>query len=131
MIALLIGVAALLPWVVERVVGRLGAGKVAWQLAVRRLQLDPGGPARAVSGITVAVAGAIALQMVFTGIQDEFKKDTGADLSRATLYAQLKDERRPRRDRRRAARRGPGRPLRRRAGAATTSAATRAARVGR
>ena len=42
-IALLIGVAALLPWVVERVVGRLGAGKVAWQLAVRRLQLDPGG----------------------------------------------------------------------------------------
>ena len=91
-IALLIGVAALLPWVVERAVGRLGAGKVAWQLAVRRLQLDPGGPARAVSGITVAVAGAIALQMVFTGIQDEFKRDTGADLGRATLYAQL-DER--------------------------------------
>ena len=91
-IALLVGVAALLPWVVERAVGRLGAGKVAWQLAVRRLQLDPGGPARAVSGITVAVAGAIALQMVFTGIQDEFKRDTGADLGRATLYAQL-DER--------------------------------------
>ena len=88
-IALLIGVAALLPWVVERVVGRLGAGKVAWQLAVRRLQLDPGGPARAVSGITVAVAGAIALQMVFTGIQDEFKQDTGADLDRASLYAEL------------------------------------------
>ena len=91
-IALLVGVAALLPWVVERAVGRLGAGKVAWQLAVRRLQLDPGGPARAVSGITVAVAGAIALQMVFTGIQDEFKRDTGADLGRAMLYAQL-DER--------------------------------------
>jgi ABC-type lipoprotein release transport system permease subunit len=89
-IALLIGVAALLPWVVERVVGRLGAGKVAWQLAVRRLQLDPGGPARAVSGITVAVAGAIALQMVFAGIQAEFKEDTGADLSRASLIAALK-----------------------------------------
>ena len=89
-IALLVGVAALLPWVVERVVGRLGAGKVAWQLAVRRLQLDPGGPARAVSGITVAVAGAIALQMVFTGIQDEFKKDTGADLSRASFVATSK-----------------------------------------
>ena len=88
-IALLVGIAALLPWVVERAVGRLGAGKVAWQLAVRRLQLDPGGPARAVSGITVAVAGAIALQMVFTGIQDEFKRETGADLGRATLYAQL------------------------------------------
>ena len=88
-IALLIGVAALLPWVVERVVARLGAGKVAWQLAVRRLQLDPGGPARAVSGITVAVAGAIALQMVFTGVQNDYKKDTGADLNRATLYAEF------------------------------------------
>ncbi|WP_064750540.1 FtsX-like permease family protein [Solirubrobacter soli] len=88
-IALLVGVAALLPWVVERVVARLGGGKVAWQLAVRRLQLDPGGPARAVSGITVAVAGAIALQMVFTGIQDDFTKNTGADLNRATLYAQF------------------------------------------
>jgi ABC-type lipoprotein release transport system permease subunit len=87
-IALLVGVAALLPWVVERAVARLGGGGVAWQLAVRRLQLDPGGPARAVSGITVAVAGAIALQMVFTGVQDDFKKDTGANLDRATLYAQ-------------------------------------------
>ena len=88
-IVLLVGVAALLPWVVERVVGRLGGGRVAWQLAVRRLQLDPGGPARAVSGITVAVAGAIALQMVFTGIQDDFKQDTSADVGRATLLAQL------------------------------------------
>ena len=88
-IALLVGVAALLPWVVERAVGRLGAGAVAWQLAVRRLQLDPGGPARAVSGITVAVAGAIALQMVFAGIQEHFKRDTGADPGRAALYAQF------------------------------------------
>ena len=40
-IALLVGVAVLLPWLVERVVARLGAGAVAWQLAVRRLQLDP------------------------------------------------------------------------------------------
>jgi hypothetical protein len=66
-----------------------GAGRVAWQLAVRRLQLDPGGPARAVSGITVAVAGAIALQMVFAGIQDEFRHETGADASRAQLVATL------------------------------------------
>jgi hypothetical protein len=86
-VTLLVGVAALLPWVVERAVARLGAGKVAWQLAVRRLQLDPGGPARAVSGITVAVAGAIALQMVFTGVQEDYKTETGADLARATMYA--------------------------------------------
>ncbi len=80
-IAAAVGVAALLPWLVERVVAPARRGPVAWQLAVRRLQLDSGGPARAVSGITVAVAGAIALQMLFAGIQDEFKKDTGADLA--------------------------------------------------
>ena len=84
-IALLVGVAALLPWLVERVVARLGAGAVAWQLAVRRLQLDPGGAARAVSGIAVAVAGAIALQMVFHGAQARFQEDTGADPDRAQL----------------------------------------------
>ena len=85
-IALLVGVAALLPWLVERVVARLGAGAVAWQLAVRRLQLDPGGAARAVSGIAVAVAGAIALQMVFYGAQARFQEETGADPTKAQLY---------------------------------------------
>lgn len=60
-------------------------GAVAWQLAVRRLQLDPGGAARAVSGIAVAVAGAIALQMVFYGAQAQFQKETGADPNRAQL----------------------------------------------
>lgn len=84
-IAVLIGVAVLLPWLVERVVGRLGAGAVAWQLAVRRLQLDPGGAARAVSGIAVAVAGAIALQMVFVGAEALYERDTNADLRRAQL----------------------------------------------
>jgi hypothetical protein len=90
-IALLLGVVALLPWVVERAVARLGGGAVAWQLAVRRLQLDPAGPARAVSGITVAVAGAIALQMVVTGVQEDFKTDTRSDPARATLYATVHD----------------------------------------
>lgn len=84
-IAVLIGVAALLPWLVERVVARLGAGTVAWQLAVRRLQLDPGGASRAVSGIAVAVAGAIALQMVFVGAEALYEKETNADLTRAQL----------------------------------------------
>ena len=34
------------PWLVEAVVRRLGGGGVAWQLAVRRLQLDSGTAAR-------------------------------------------------------------------------------------
>ncbi|MEV0601282.1 ABC transporter permease [Streptomyces sp. NPDC050315] len=66
---LLLGVTALLPWLVEAVVARLRGGPVPWQLAVRRLQLNSGAAQRAVGGITVAVAGAIALHMVFTTYQ--------------------------------------------------------------
>ncbi|MFI0224757.1 FtsX-like permease family protein [Streptomyces lydicus] len=66
---LLIGVTALLPWLVDAVVSRLHGGPVPWQLAVRRLQLNSGSATRAVSGITVAVAGAIAIHMLMTGMQ--------------------------------------------------------------
>ncbi|MFG2223801.1 FtsX-like permease family protein [Streptomyces sp. NPDC048644] len=66
---LLLGVTALLPWLVDAVVNRLRGGPVPWQLAVRRLQLSSGSATRAVSGITVAVAGAIAIHMLFTGMQ--------------------------------------------------------------
>lgn len=66
---LLLGVTALLPWLVDAVVGRLHGGPVSWQLAVRRLQLNSGSATRAVSGITVAVAGAIAIHMLLTGMQ--------------------------------------------------------------
>ncbi|MFJ3822558.1 ABC transporter permease [Streptomyces nodosus] len=82
---LLVGVTALLPWVVETVVARLGGGGVAWQLAVRRLQLSSGTAARLVSGIAVAVAGAIALQMLFAGVQDDYTKNSGMNLFRAQL----------------------------------------------
>ncbi|MGX1851447.1 FtsX-like permease family protein [Streptomyces sp. NPDC055299] len=66
---LLWGVTALLPWLVQAVVGRLHRGPVSWQLAVRRLQLSSASATRAVSGITVAVAGAIAIHMLMTGMQ--------------------------------------------------------------
>jgi hypothetical protein len=75
--ALLIGVALLLPWVIEAVVRRLGGGSVAWQLAVRRLQLDSGTAVRAVSGIAVSVAGAIALQGLLVAVQAQMTADTG------------------------------------------------------
>ncbi|MEU0301925.1 FtsX-like permease family protein [Streptomyces sp. NPDC006175] len=79
----LIGLALLLPWLVEAVVKRIHGGPVSWQLAVRRLQLTSGAASRAVSGITVAVAGAIALQMLFAAMGDDFKRMTGQDPSRA------------------------------------------------
>ncbi|MFI2485450.1 FtsX-like permease family protein [Promicromonospora kroppenstedtii] len=62
LVLLLAGVALILPWLVEATVRRLGPGGVAWDLAVRRLQLDSDTAVRAVSGIAVSVAGLIALQ---------------------------------------------------------------------
>jgi hypothetical protein len=67
------------------VVKRLGGGSTAWQLAVRRLQMSSGTAARLVNGIAVAVAGAIALQMLFTGIDGDYTEPTGADTSRAQV----------------------------------------------
>ncbi|WP_078901532.1 FtsX-like permease family protein [Actinacidiphila yeochonensis] len=84
-VLLLLGVTAVLPWLVEVLVGRLHGGPVAWQLAVRRLQLASGLSARTVSGVTVAVAGAIALQMLFQGVSWEFSDPTGADPDRAQV----------------------------------------------
>ncbi|WP_329173613.1 ABC transporter permease [Streptomyces decoyicus] len=70
---LLLGVAALLPWLVGAVVSRLdgtGPGGPSWHLAVRRLQLSSTAAGRSVSGITVAVAGALAVQLLLTGTQN-------------------------------------------------------------
>ncbi|NUR85818.1 MAG: ABC transporter permease [Nonomuraea sp.] len=89
----LAGLITLLPWLVEAVVGRLHGGSPSWQLAVRRLQFNSGTAARAVSGITVAVAGSVALQMYAVGIHDDFNRVTGADASRAqyTVSADFPD----------------------------------------
>lgn len=90
-VLLLVGVTAILPWAVELAVGRLGAGPVAWQLAVRRLQLSSGASARMVNGVTVAVTGAIALQMLFGAVGGRFSGATGEDTSRAqaVVYADV------------------------------------------
>ena len=85
----LIGVVALLPWLVEAVVRRLRGGAVAWELATRRLQLTAGTTGRVVSGIAVAVTGAVALQMLFTGVQSNFVEVTGADPMRPRAVATI------------------------------------------
>ncbi|MFJ1745337.1 ATP-binding cassette domain-containing protein [Streptomyces sp. NPDC088116] len=84
-VLVLVGLTALLPWAVEAAVVRLRGGPVAWQLATRRLQLGSGSAARTVSGITVVVAGAIALQMMFGGMHEGFVKPTGQDPTRANI----------------------------------------------
>ncbi|WIX81888.1 ABC transporter permease [Amycolatopsis carbonis] len=65
---LLVGVTVLLPWIVEGIASRLHGGPPAWQLAVRRLQLDSGTPSRVVSGLVVVVAGSILLQVVLNSL---------------------------------------------------------------
>ncbi|MGV9290103.1 ABC transporter permease [Streptomyces sp. NPDC003719] len=91
-VLLLVGVTALLPWIVETVVARLGPGAVSWQLAVRRLQLSSGTAARMVNGIAVAVAGAIALQMLFAGVDDDYTRSTGKDPTQAQMEVALPSE---------------------------------------
>ncbi|MFF8958844.1 FtsX-like permease family protein [Streptomyces sp. NPDC014894] len=81
----LVGITLLLPWLVEAVVRRLDGGPVSWQLAVRRLQLSSGTAARAISGIVVAAAGAIALQVLFSSVEGNYISPTGADTKRADL----------------------------------------------
>ncbi|MCW3015917.1 MAG: hypothetical protein JWO02_3009, partial [Solirubrobacterales bacterium] len=85
----LVGITAVLPWLVEVVVRRLRGGPLSWQLAMRRLQMDGGTAARVVSGIAVAVAGAIALQTLFTAAERGATNTTGADLSRAQVSVTL------------------------------------------
>ncbi|MBK6017132.1 ABC transporter permease [Streptomyces sp. MBT53] len=84
-VLLLVGITALLPWIVEATVARLNSGSVSWQLAVRRLQLSSGTAARMVNGIAVAVAGAIALQMLFAGVEGDYTRRTGNDVNRAQI----------------------------------------------
>ncbi|WP_406254593.1 ABC transporter permease [Streptomyces chartreusis] len=91
-VLLLVGVTALLPWLVEAVVARLNSGSVSWQLAVRRLQLSSGTAARMVNGIAVAVAGAIALQMLFAGVESDYTEETGNDPSRAQMTLYVRDD---------------------------------------
>ncbi|MFE7238260.1 ABC transporter permease [Streptomyces sp. NPDC057580] len=85
-VLVLVGLALLLPWLVEACVNRLRGGPVPWQLATRRLQLNSGAASRAVSGVTVAVAGAVALQMLFAAMNDDFNRITGQDPTRAQFY---------------------------------------------
>ncbi|MFF0486356.1 ABC transporter permease [Streptomyces sp. NPDC004435] len=88
-VLVLVGLTGLLPWLVEAAVKRLSGGPVSWQLAVRRLQLSSGTAARAVSGIVVAAAGAIALQMLFQAMESDFTSSTGHDTTRAQLQTSL------------------------------------------
>ncbi|MFJ8914892.1 FtsX-like permease family protein [Amycolatopsis sp. NPDC102389] len=66
-VLLMLGIPAMLPWLLERVVARIKVGPPSFQLAIRRLRSDSGTPARVVAGLCVVLAGAIALQSLLAG----------------------------------------------------------------
>ncbi|MFI1014808.1 FtsX-like permease family protein [Streptomyces sp. NPDC020965] len=84
-VLLLAGVTALLPSTMDAVVGRIRGGPLSLQLAVRRIQLHSAASARMVNGVTVAVAGAIAAQMLFSGLEIRYTHDTGRSPVRGEL----------------------------------------------
>ncbi|MFD7365922.1 FtsX-like permease family protein [Nocardiopsis alba] len=67
LLAALFGTTAVLPWLLDRLFGRASGGPLSLQLALRRLAAAGDGPVRAVAGIVVTVAGAIALQSLYAG----------------------------------------------------------------
>lgn len=86
---LLVGVAALLPWLVERLVERLRGGSPSWQLAIRRLQLDSGTASRVVSGLVVVLAGTILIQGVITSLGSGVQqRDSPAGVAAAPVRVQ-------------------------------------------
>ncbi|MET1075221.1 MAG: FtsX-like permease family protein, partial [Umezawaea sp.] len=86
---LLIGVPVLLPWLVERVAGRVRGGAPSWQLAIRRLQLDSGTSARVVGGVAVVLTGAIALLTVLTATIEQPDTPEASGSPSSTLEASV------------------------------------------
>lgn len=83
LVLLLVGLGLLLPWIVDVVVRRLRPGSVAWDLALRRLQLESGSAVRAVSAIVVSVAGLIGLHGLVSGVSALVEQDGG---SRSAMF---------------------------------------------
>ncbi|MBB5855232.1 ABC transporter permease [Amycolatopsis umgeniensis] len=66
-VLLMLGIPAMLPWLLERAVSRIKGGPPSFQLAIRRLQSDSGTPSRVVAGVCMVLAGAIGLQSLMAG----------------------------------------------------------------
>ncbi|ONI82434.1 hypothetical protein ALI22I_40820 [Saccharothrix sp. ALI-22-I] len=90
-VMLLLAIPVLLPWVVERAVGRMRGGAPSWQLAIRRLQLESGTAARVVGGVAVVLAGGIALQSVMASAQSEVMDSPAPEVDRGRLTIHLSD----------------------------------------
>ncbi|TDQ05546.1 ABC transporter permease [Labedaea rhizosphaerae] len=79
-VLLLLGIPLLLPWLLDRGLRGFRGGSPSTQLAVRRLQLDTGTATRVVAGLSVVLAGAIAIQGVLAAEAKSFALPEGASL---------------------------------------------------
>ncbi|WP_052371426.1 FtsX-like permease family protein [Amycolatopsis taiwanensis] len=86
---LMIGVPTAVPWLTELAVSRLRGGSSAWQLAIRRLQLDSGTPSRVIAGIVVVLTGVITLQVLLGSAQADQVHQR--EESSTTVYLQAAD----------------------------------------
>lgn len=85
-VLVLIGVCALLPWCVEAAITRAqGGGSISWLLAVRRLRVDHGTSARVVGAIGLTIAGAIALQTLFSAALTDKNQHFDTNPTRGTV----------------------------------------------
>lgn len=75
---LLLGVLLLLPLLSERLADAVHRGTVSWQFATGRISHGGSTTARVVGAVTVVLAGAIALQMLFTGLTAGYTLDRAA-----------------------------------------------------
>ncbi|MEU0936978.1 FtsX-like permease family protein [Embleya sp. NPDC005971] len=91
-VLVLVGLTALLPGGVAAVAARGRRGPLPWLMARRRLAADASGSMRLVGGVTVAVAGAIAVQMLLAGLAGGFTTQTGQDPDRADLFVNTKGD---------------------------------------
>lgn len=78
---LLVGIAVVLPWLVEKIANRLHGGPPSWQFAVARLQVDSGTASRVVSGIIVVLAGAIMIQVLLTSLNGDSKAEARSSVA--------------------------------------------------
>lgn len=70
-LAVLLGSTAVLPWLLNRAVRAVPGSPLSLHLAARRLAAGGSGPSRAVNGIVVTVAGAIALLSLLNGAESD------------------------------------------------------------
>lgn len=78
-LVLLVALIPILPYLVPAVARLLPSGPASWQLAAQQLRRNPVTSTRAVTGIVVAVAGAVALQTVFAAAEGRVTPDDPAD----------------------------------------------------